>query len=83
VSGRLGHANSPCGTGAVRPQTLPDTAAATVRPAVQVPDTRGRTAASDVQPVAVVLGEPVAGSAATGGIVASRLVVSLAREGGR
>jgi hypothetical protein len=39
---------APRGTGADVPQTVPDTSAATVRHAVQVPDTRGHAAASDV-----------------------------------
>jgi hypothetical protein len=38
-------AHGPCGTSAVRPQAWPDTAAATVRPAVQVRTPRGRSAA--------------------------------------
>jgi hypothetical protein len=36
--------------GAVRPQAWPDTSAAAVRHAVQVPDTRGHAAASGVTP---------------------------------
>jgi hypothetical protein len=67
VCGRHGQLSYPCGTAAVLPQTLPDTSAVAVRDAVQVPDTRGRSVASDVPQRHAVLREPVTGAAAAGG----------------
>jgi hypothetical protein len=68
VGVRPAWAAGPCGTGAVRPQTLPDTSAVALHHAVQVPDTCGRTAPSGVRPAVRWLGEPVAGTTAAGGM---------------
>jgi hypothetical protein len=68
VSGRHGHPSCPCSTAAVLPQRLPNTSTVAIRPAVQVPDTHGRSAASGVTRRLRWLGEPVAGSAAAGGV---------------
>jgi hypothetical protein len=55
------------GTGAMLLQPPPDASAAAVQHAVQFPDTCGHAAASDVAG-GEVLGEPVAGFAAAGGV---------------
>jgi hypothetical protein len=57
VSGRHGHRSARAGTGAVLPQTLPDTSVVVVRHAVQVPDTAdGLPHPVSVQRMGVVTG---------------------------
>jgi hypothetical protein len=58
----------PVWTSAVRPPARPDTSAATVRHAVQVPDARGHPAASGATRRAWWLRAPVVAAAATGGM---------------